>query len=101
MIIVSVSVPVPLAVPEHYAAMPIGDLGVVHGKLGGRVLLLSWPLLLTWPTADAAAVGRIVGAAKECRRIGATGRPEAALRSTEPKERPLALRVETHRGLCS
>ena len=72
MAVVLVSVPVPVAM-DLYATVPLGDLCVVCGKLGGRVLLLSWPLLLFWPTTDTAAVGEIVGAAQERRRVGAAG----------------------------
>ena len=100
MAVVSVLVPVLVAV-EHYAAVMFGDLRIVPWKLSGRVHLLSSPLLLIWPTTDTAAVGTIFGAAEEWRCVGAAGRPEAARRLTDPKERPLTLREETHRGLWS
>ena len=87
MAIVSVSAPVPVAV-ELYAAVPPGNLHVVCDKLGGRFLLLSWPLLLFRPTADAAAVSGIVGAAEKRRRIGDAGRPKVARRPTEPNDCP-------------
>ena len=72
MAVVSVLVPIPVAV-ELYAAVPLDDLRVVPRKLSGRVLLLSWPLLLFRPSANAAAVGEIVGAAQERRRVGVAG----------------------------
>ena len=98
MAVVLVLVPVPVAV-ELYAVVPLHDLRVVCGKLGGRVLLLSWPLLLFRPTADAATVGGIVRVAEERRRIGDTGRPEAVHGPTDPNKRPSTLWVEAHRGL--
>ena len=61
--------------------------------MGGRVLLLSWPLILIWPTADTATVVRIVGAKEGRRRIGAAGRPEAARRPTKPKEHPSTMSI--------
>ena len=87
MAVVSVLVPVPVA-GDHYAVVPLRDLRVACSKLGGRVLLLSWPLLLFRPTADAAAVSGIVGAAEKRRRIGDAGRPKVARRPTEPNDCP-------------
>ena len=59
---------------------------------------MSWPLLLFWPTTDAVAVGRIVGATEERRRIGAAGRTKAARRPTDPKERPSTMSIGGRAG---
>ena len=100
MAVVLVSVPVPVAM-DLYATVPLGDLCVICGKLGGCVLLLSWPLLLFRPTADAAAVSGIIGAAEERIRVGAAGRPEVARRPTEPKDRPSTMIIGGSAGIAA
>ena len=97
MAVVLVSVPVPVAM-DLYATVPLGDLCVICGKLGGCVLLLSWPLLLFRSTTDAAAVSGIVGAAEKRRRIGDAGRPEVARRPTEPNDRPSTMIIGGRAG---